>query len=155
MSLDNLANASIQKYATINSLVATNTQLTQALESIQATTACMYPLRQVPSYLVQGLPAVWVPTPPARPPAPQISIPPPPPARTLGPRPTHWGVIKPNCWDRNRYCWTHRSKVKSRHNGATCLSRQATSLNIMGGTCISEGYPGPTLIPATPPVPPT
>jgi hypothetical protein len=35
--LDNLANASIQKTSTINNLIATNVQLTQALQDMQAT----------------------------------------------------------------------------------------------------------------------
>ncbi len=49
-SLDNLANASIQKNSTINSLVALNTQLTQALDNMQAAMARMYPPTQTPPH---------------------------------------------------------------------------------------------------------
>ncbi len=43
LALDNLANASIQKNLTINSLVAINAQLTQALADMQIAMACMSP----------------------------------------------------------------------------------------------------------------
>jgi hypothetical protein len=45
--LDNLANALIQKNATIDNLVASNAQLVQALQEIQAAMVHMFPASQM------------------------------------------------------------------------------------------------------------
>jgi hypothetical protein len=60
-SLDNLANASIQKNLTINSLVAINAQLMQALADIQIAIACMSPPVNAPLY--SGTILAWGPNP--------------------------------------------------------------------------------------------
>jgi hypothetical protein len=92
-SLDNLANASIQKNSTINSLMALKAQLTRAFENMQAAMACMYPPGQAPPH--QGTAPVWwlnpPPTviPPAAPAPPAMGVPP-------SQHPAHWGAGKPD-----------------------------------------------------------
>jgi len=136
-SLEHLANASIQKNATIDQLVATNSQLMQALESLHASMARMFPNGSPLPALAPGSP--WVP-PASAPPA----------TGTESPRPAHWGPTKPD-WDKHGYCWTHGYKVKLGHTSATCQSRRhghqagATRSNRMGGSRVNEGYPGPLL----------
>ncbi len=61
LSLKNLANASIQKNLTIDSLVAINAQLTQALADMQIAMACMSPPVHAPPY--SGTIPVWGPNP--------------------------------------------------------------------------------------------
>jgi hypothetical protein len=154
LSLDNLANASIQKNSTFDSLVAINAQLTQALADMQIAMACMSPPVHAPPY--SGTIQAWGldPLPTAAPPV----APGPPQANALTQRPSHWGAIKPN-WDKVGYCWTHGFRVKEGHNSTTCLSHctghqpGATRANIMGGSRYKEGYPGPQCAP--PPAPPT
>ena len=136
-SLEHLANASIQKNATIDQLVATNAQLMQALESLHASMARMFPNGSPLPALAPG--SSWVP-PASAPPA----------TGTESPRPAHWGPTKPD-WDKHGYCWTHGYKVKLGHTSATCQSRRhghqagATRSNRMGGSRVNEGYPGPLL----------
>jgi hypothetical protein len=140
--LNNLANALIQKNATINNLVASNAQLVQALQEMQAAMVHIFPSSQAhPSpYHAQ----TWLPTPPeaAAPPAASPALPP----GTMGPRPTHWGSVKP-AWDKQGYCWSHGRKVKVRHTSATCSFRhmghqtEATQANRMGGGIYNAGYP--------------
>jgi hypothetical protein len=154
-SLDNLANASIQKNSAVNSLVASNAQLTQTLKNMQAAMACMYPPGQAQPY--QGTAPAWWPNPPptATPPAA-----PAPPATGVPPsqRPAHWGAVKLD-WDKAGYCWSHGFKVKVGHTSATCMSRctghqpGATQANIMGGSWYNEGYP--SLLHVPPPALPT
>ena len=153
-SLEHLANASIQKNATIDQLVATNAQLMQALESLQNSMSRMF---------VQGPPALPTITPRALTPwpAPTSAPPAPTPTGTSVPRPTHWGPTKPD-WDKVGYCWTHGYKVKVGHTSATCQSRRhghqpgATRAYCMGGSRINEGYPGPIIVqtPSGAPAPP-
>jgi hypothetical protein len=154
LSLNNLANASIQKNSTIDSLVATNAQLMQALADMQITMACMIPPRHPPLY--SGTVPAWGPNPPPTmaPPA----APAPPAVGVLSQRLSHWGVVKPN-WDKVGYCWTHGFRVKVGYNSTTCSScctghqPGATWTNIMGGSWYNKGYPGPQCAP--PPAPPT
>jgi hypothetical protein len=117
LSLNNLANASIQKNSMIDSLVVINAQLTQALADMQIAMACMSPPVHAPPY--SGTILVWGPNPPptAAPPA----APSPPQANALTQHPSHWGTIKP-IWDKVGYCWTHGFKVKIGHNCTTCSS---------------------------------
>jgi hypothetical protein len=144
-SLDNLANTSIQKNLTINSLVAKNAQLTQALADIQFVMVHMIPPGRPPPY--SGTELAWGPNPL-----------PPPAAGILSQHPSHWGIVKLN-WDKVGYCWMHGFRVKVRHNNTTCLSRctghqpGATWANIMGGSWYNEGYLGPQC--TLPPAPPT
>jgi hypothetical protein len=153
-SLNNLANAFIQKILMIDSLAAINAQLTQALVDMQIAMACMSPPVHAPPY--SGTIPVWGPNPPptVAPPA----APGPPQANALTQCPSHWGIIKPN-WDKVGYCWMLGFRVKVGHNSTTCLSRctghqpGATWANIMGGSWYNEGYPGPQCAP--PPAPPT
>ena len=133
-SLDNLANASIQKNATIDNLVATNAALSKAIQDIQRTLATM---------MTAHTPA---------PGAPALT---PPPGQPTGDRPSHWATVKP-AWDRTGYCWSHGFKVKMGHNSCTCTSRKAghqagaTRNNTMGGSTFNAGWPTGGL-----PTPPT
>ncbi len=154
LSLDNLANTSIQKISTIDSLVAINAQLMQALAEMQIAMACMSPPVHAPPYSDTIL--VWGPNPPptAAPPA----APGPPQVNALTQRPSHWGAIKP-IWDKVGYCWTHGFRVKVGHNSTTCSSHctghqpGASRANIMGRNQYNKSYPGPQCMP--PPAPPT
>jgi hypothetical protein len=116
--LDNLANALIQKNATIDNLIASNAQLTQALQEMQAAMVCMFPAGQALASPYQ--PLTWLPT-PLEVAAPPAASPAPPPAM-MDPCPTHWGSVKP-AWDKQGYCWSHRHKVKVGHTSVTCSSR--------------------------------
>jgi hypothetical protein len=60
-SLDNLANALIQKNSTIDNLVATNAQLAQAIEQMQAAMTLMFSTGQAPPGPTQA----WLSVPPA------------------------------------------------------------------------------------------
>jgi hypothetical protein len=137
-SLDNLANASIQKNATIDNLVATNAALSKAIQDIQRTLATM---------MTAHTPA---------PGAPALTTPPGQPTGNTPPaRPSHWTTVKP-AWDRTGYCWSHGFKVKLGHNSCTCTSRKpghradATRTNTMGGSTFNAGWPTAGL-----PTPPT
>jgi hypothetical protein len=136
-SLDNLANASIQKNATIDSLVATNAAFSKAIQDIQRTLATMM-TTHTPA------PGALALAPPSQPTGEN------PPAR-----PPHWAPVKP-AWDRTGYCWSHGFKVKMGHNSCTCTSRKtghqagATRTNTMGGSTFNAGWPTAGL--PTPPV---
>jgi hypothetical protein len=129
-SLNNLANVSIQKNATINNLVATNTTLTKAIAVIQLSIAQMCAAR------VSTLHAPKSPAPPTG----------------DGVHHSHWSATKP-AWDKGCYCWSYGYKVKVGHNSSTYSLRKtghqpgATRANIMGGSTYHAGYPTP----ATPP----
>jgi hypothetical protein len=131
-SLDNLGDASIQKNATIDNLVATSAALSKAIQDIQCTFATM---------MTNQTPTPGMPTLPGQP------------TRERA-RPTHWTTVKPP-WDRTGYCWSHGFKVKAGHTSSTCTSRKsghqpgATQTNKMGGSILNAGWP------ATPPTPPT
>jgi hypothetical protein len=143
-SLDNLANASIQKNTTIENLVATNAALTRSIQDIQRTLATM--MTTPPP--TQG---AWTPAPgePVHPPPGQPTGEKPP------GRPSHWATVKPP-WDRTGYCWSHGFKVKMGHTSSTCTSRKtghqtsATRTNTMGGCTFNTGWPSAGL-----PTPPT
>jgi hypothetical protein len=123
-SLDNLANATIQKNITIKNLVATNATLTKAIVDIQLFIARM---------CAAGVPTSPAPTAPA-------------PLTEAHVCPSHLSNTKP-AWDKVGYCWMHRYKVKVGHTSATCSSRKtghqpsATRVNIMGGNVNNAGYP--------------
>ena len=125
-SLDNLANASIQKNTTIENLVATNAALTKSIQDIQRMLTTMMTTR-----------------PPA---APAIAPSGQPTGETPPSRPSHWATEKP-AWDKTGYCWSHGFKVKIGHNSCTCTSRKAghqpgaTRAHTMGGSKINEGWP--------------
>ncbi len=154
LSLDNLANASIQKNSTIDSLVGINAQLTQALADMKIAMACMSPPVHAPPY--SGTIPAWGPNPP--PTAAPPTAPGPPQVNALTQRPSHWGTIKPN-WEKVGYCWMHGFRVKVGHNSTTCSSHctshqpGATGANIMGGSWYNKDYPGPQCTP--PPALPT
>jgi hypothetical protein len=150
--LDNLVNASIQKNATIDNLVVSNAQLAQVLQDMQAAIVHMFPSGQVQPCPNQA-PTWWstppaVVAPPAAPLAPALAV--------EGPRPAHWGMVKP-AWDKQDYCWSHRHKVKVGHTSTTCSSQHAghqpgaTGINTMGRSSYNAGYPGPGVAP--PPAP--
>ncbi len=118
--LDSFANALIQKNTTIDNRVASNAQITQALQEMQAAKLHMFPISQAHASPYQ--PPTWLPTPPEAA-APSAASPAPPPAMT-GPRPSHWGSVKP-AWEKQGYCWSHEYKVKVGHTSTTCFSRHA------------------------------
>jgi hypothetical protein len=95
LSLNNIANASIQKNLTIDSLIAKNAQLMQALADMQIAMACMIPPGQAPPYSGTAPTSGPNPPPAAAPPV----APAPPAAGVLSQRPSHWGIVKPN-WDK-------------------------------------------------------
>ncbi len=121
--LNSLANALIQKNATIGNLVASNTQLAQAFQEIQSAMVRMFPAGQLHPAPYQASvsyqPPAWVPNPPeaVAPPA----LLPAPTQATRGPHPSYWGAVKP-AWDKEGYCWSHGYKVKVGHTRATCSS---------------------------------
>jgi hypothetical protein len=117
--LDKLANALIQKIATIDNLVASNAQLVQALQEMQAAMVRMFPASQTHASPYQ--PPTRVSTPP------KAAVPPaasPAHHRQSGPRSSHWGSVK-STWDKQGYCWSHGHKVKVGHTSTTCSSRHA------------------------------
>ncbi len=87
--LNNLANMSIQKNTTIKNLVATNAMLTKAIADIQLS---------ITEMCTAGVPTSPAPTSPT-------------PMTEARVCPSHWSNTKP-AWDKVRYCWTHRYKVK-------------------------------------------
>ncbi len=125
-SLDNLANATIQKNTTIKNLVTTNVTLTKTIANIQLSIARMC------TASVPTSPAPAAPTPLME-------------ARV---RPSHRSHYKP-AWDKVRYCWMHGYKVKVGHSSTTCSSCRtghqpgATRANIMGGIMHNVRYPTP------------
>ncbi len=125
-SLNNLANATIQKNTTIENLVATNATLTKAIADIQLSIAQMD---------AAGIPTSPAPTAPA-------------PLTDACVRLSHWSNTK-HAWDKVRCCWTHGYKVKVGHTSATCTSCRTghqpgtTRANIMGGSTHNIRYPTP------------
>jgi len=132
-SLDNLANTSIQKNATIDNLVATNASFSKAIQDIQRTLATM---------MTNQTPTPGTPTPPGQP-------------TRDRPRPSHWTTVKPP-WHRTGYCWSHGYKVKVGHTSSMCTFRKtghqpgATRTNTLGGSTFNAGWPTTGL-----PTPPT
>jgi hypothetical protein len=141
-SLNNIANASIHKNATINNLIASNPQFVQALQEMQAAIVRMFPIGQAHASPYQ--PPTWLPTPPEAAAPPAASLAPPP--ATTGLHPSHWGSVKPT-WDKRGFCWSHGHKVKVGHTSATCSSwctgyqTRATCANTMGRSIYNAGYP--------------
>jgi hypothetical protein len=143
-SLDNLANASIEKNTTIDNLVATNAALTRSIQDIQRMLATM--MTAPPT-----TPGTWTPAPGT----PALAPPGQPTGENPPGRPSHWATVKPP-WDRTGYCWSHGFKVKMGHTSGTCTSRKtghqvsATRTNTMGGCTFNAGWPSAGL-----PTPPT
>ncbi len=98
-SLDNLANAAIQKNDTVEKLVTANKKLAKALANANATIA-----------------QLCLPNPPNPLSTPSRS--------TMNNRcPSHWSAVKPD-WDPTGYCSTHGFKVKRGHTSTTCTHQQ-------------------------------
>jgi hypothetical protein len=76
-SLDNLANAALQKNDTVEHLVRANERLAKALADANAAIAQLH--LQAPASAASG---------------------------GSGVRPTHWAASKPE-WDSQGYCWLH------------------------------------------------
>jgi hypothetical protein len=141
--LDNLANGLIQKNVTIDNLIASNRQLAQAIQEMQAAMVRMFSAGQTHAPLPYQ-PLTWVPTPP------QVAAPPTallaPSLATMGLRLSHWGSVEP-AWDKQGYCWSHGHKVKVGQTSATCSSwcmghqPGTTQANTMGGSIYNGGYP--------------
>jgi hypothetical protein len=140
--LNNLANALIQKNATIDNLVASNARLAQALQEMQAEMVRMFPAGQAHASPYQ--PLMWLPTPPeaVAPPLASLASP----LEKMSPSLSHWGSVKP-AWDKQDYCWSHGHKVKVGHTSATCSSQRAGNqtragrANTMGRSIYNVGYP--------------
>ncbi len=146
--LNNLANVSIQKNVMFKNLVASNAQLAQALQEMQAAMVRMFPAGQLHPTPYQApasyQPLAWVPNPleaaapPAESPAPTQA--------TRGLHPSYWGAVNP-AWDKQGYCWSDGYKVKVGHTSSTCSSWHeghqpgATHANTMGGSIFNQGYP--------------
>jgi hypothetical protein len=119
-SLNNLANAAIQKTDTIEKLVAANKCLAKALANANAAIACL---------CLQNMPAASA--------APS--------GTDNRPCPSHWLTVKPN-WDNNGYCWTHGHKVKVGLSSATCSHQKnghitsATRSNTKGSSNANKGW---------------
>ncbi len=127
-SLDNLANAAIQKNDTVDKLVAANECLAKALADSNSALAR---LRLPPSAGATGASST-------------------PPAASGGserPCPAHWAKDKP-AWDPTGYCWTHGFKVKVGHSSATCACHleghvaTATRTNTKGGCNTHKDWTG-------------
>jgi hypothetical protein len=101
-SLDNLANAPIQKNDTVEKLITANAKLAKALADANAAIARLH-----------------LPDPP-HPPNPLAT-----PARSSMNNccPSHWSTVKPD-WDPTGYCSTHGFKVKCEHSSATCTHQR-------------------------------
>ena len=114
-SLNNLANAAVQKNNTIEKLIETNKQQQETIHKLQAQNGeLLYLLKHL------GGPSV----------AYAIS-------KKVGtPGQPRQSAAK---WDPAGYCWTHGYKVKKGHDSKTCKTRgdghqeSATRGNIMGG----------------------
>jgi hypothetical protein len=119
-SLNNLANAAIQKNDTVEKLVAANKCLAKALANANAAIACL-----------------CLPNTPAAPATPS--------GTDNRPRPSNWLTIKPY-WANNGYCWTHGHKVNVGHSSATCTHRKpghitsATCSDTKGGSNANKGW---------------
>jgi hypothetical protein len=98
-SLDNLANAAIQKNNTVEKLVTANMKLAKA-----------------PANANTAIAQLCLPNPPNPPSTPSTST-------KNNHRPSHWSAIKPD-WDPTGYCSTHGFKVKCGHTSATCTHQQ-------------------------------
>jgi hypothetical protein len=96
-SLDNLANAAIQKNDTMEKLVTANKKLTKALALADTNTA---------------IALLCLPNPPNPLSTPSTGT-------TNNCRPSHWSAVKPD-WDPTSYCWMHGFKVKCGHTSTTC-----------------------------------
>jgi hypothetical protein len=97
-SLDNLANATIQKNDIVEKLVTANAKLMKAHADANAAIARL----RLPN----------PPNPPNTPSSPSKSS-------MNSHCPSHWSAVKPD-WDPTGYCSTHGFKVKRGHTGATC-----------------------------------
>ena len=114
-SLDNLANAAVQKNDTVEKLVLTNTQLATANATLTEHIARLQAHNTTLLKLVEK--------------------------HTLGG--TSVDKITPtdnyNAWDPTGYCWTHGFKVKKGHTSKSCKTRNdghqegAIQQNTMGG----------------------
>jgi hypothetical protein len=98
-SLDNLANATIQKNHTMEKLVTANKKITKALPDANAPIA-----------------RLCLPNPPNPPSTPSTGT-------MNNCHPSHWSAIKPD-WDLTGYCWSHGFKEKRGHTSATCTHQR-------------------------------
>jgi hypothetical protein len=123
-SLDNLANAAIQKNNTVEKPITANAKLAKALTDTSAAIARLH-----------------LPNPPNPP------NPPSTPSRSSmnNCRPSHWTAVKPD-WHPTSYCLTHGFKVKHGHTSATCTHQRdghntaATQSNTMGGSKANKNW---------------
>ncbi len=120
MSLNNLANAAIQKNDTVEKLAAANEHLAKAFANANVAIACL-----------------CLPNTPAAPATPSST--------DNHPCSSHLLTIKPN-WANNSYCWTHGHKVKVGHSSATRTHRKpghitsATHPNTKGSSNANKGW---------------
>jgi hypothetical protein len=120
-SLNNLANAAIQKNNTVEKLVTANKKLAKALANANAAIARLH----LPN----------LPNPPSTPSTSTKNN------RCL----SHWSAVKPD-WDPTGYYLTHRFKFKRGHNSATCTHQRdghnatATQSNPKGGSKANKNW---------------
>jgi hypothetical protein len=93
-SLDNLANAALQKNDTVAKLVTTDEKLAKALANANA-----------------AIVRLCLPPPAAAP------------AGRTNDRPSHWSPVIPN-WDPTGYCLSHGFNVKRGHTSTTCAHQK-------------------------------
>ena len=117
LSLDNLANAAIQKNDTVDKLVLTNNQLAAANATLTDHVARLQAQNTTLLHLLE---------------------------KQAGGGPSGVKVNSPtnnnNVWDPSGYCWMHGFKVKNGHTSKTCKTHgdghqeEAIRQNIMGGS---------------------
>ncbi len=95
-SLDNLANAAIQKNDTVEKLVIANKKLAKALADTNTAIIAQLCLPNLPNPLSTASRST-----------------------TNNRHPSHWSAVKPD-WDPTSYCLTHGFKVKRGHTSTTC-----------------------------------
>jgi hypothetical protein len=115
-SLDNLANAALQKNDTVAKLVTANKKLAKALANANAAIAhlCLPPPTAAPANRSNNCPF-------------------------------HWSLVIPN-WDPTGYCLSHGFKVKRGHTSTTCAHQKeghnttATRLDTKGGSKANKSW---------------
>ena len=120
LSLDNLANAAIQKDDTVEKLVLTNNQLAAVNATLTEHVSCLQAQNTTLLHLLE---------------------------KYAGSSPSVVKAIDPtdnnNVWDPSGYCWTHGFKVKKGHTSKTCKTHSdghqegVSRHTIMGGSQVN------------------
>jgi hypothetical protein len=113
VSLDNLANAAIQKNYTVDKLIAAKERLAKALAYANSALVRL----RLPNTATTTTTATTAPA-------------------SSAARPAHWASTPPDC-DPNGHCWTHGFKVKTNHNSANCAHRADGHISTAMGSDIN------------------